>query len=447
MTNPLLPNYLEAQAYLYRLNKAKQQAIPALIQKPEPYDLQREILTSTAKRKVIVAGRQVGKTITAALSAVGGQDTDGRGLLDGALVHISSTSQDQSDMFWDYITTWLSPVMHDKMFYKNESRRIIRYRGGQIKVKTGSNPDALRGGTVDKLILDEGAFLHHEAWAKVGQPMLVARDGVLELYTTPNRRNWVFNLYNYALLPENTDWQAWNFSTLSNPYLPESAVKLMIQDMTEEDYKQEILAEFLEGQGAVFRHVDDRCTLLRQKPDKNKRYVFGIDWAQQQDFTVVTVIDADRREMVAYERFNQQDYTLQRARITSLYDQWKPVTIISEDNSIGNVNNDILQRDRLPVTRFVTTAQSKPPLIESLVLAFDRGELTCLDDVLLKGELMAYERKITATGRSQYSAPEGLHDDMVMSLALAWHGVNAPQPHSEIINIPDIYDRDTGGLW
>ena len=35
-------------------------------------------------------------------------------------------------------------------------------------------------------------------------------------------------------------------------------------------------------------------------------------------------------------------------------------------------------------------------------------------------ELEAYERKVSATtGRSAYSAPEGLHDDTVMARALA----------------------------
>jgi len=57
------------------------------------------------------------------------------------------------------------------------------------------------------------------------------------------------------------------------------------------------------------------------------------------------------------------------------------------------------------------------------VLAFDRGEVTALNDPVLVGELMAYERTVTATGRSQYSAPDGLHDDTVMALALAWYGI------------------------
>jgi hypothetical protein len=63
------------------------------------------------------------------------------------------------------------------------------------------------------------------------------------------------------------------------------------------------------------------------------------------------------------------------------------------------------------------------------VLAFDRDEIAILDDPIMTGELMAYERTITPTGRSQYNAPTGMHDDCVIALALAWHGA---QFHHEI---------------
>ena len=81
-----------------------------------------------------------------------------------------------------------------------------------------------------------------------------------------------------------------------------------------------------------------------------------------------------------------------------------------------------LQRDGLPVRVFQTTAQTKPPLIESLALAFEREEMQWLDDPVATMELEAYERTVSpTTGRSQYSAPEGLHDDTVIARALANH--------------------------
>jgi len=426
-----------------KADRLKQKVAAVSIDLPNAYTLQSEILNFPATRKVICAGRHVGKTMTASMSAIGGKDYGGRGMLDGAHVHISSTSQDQSDLFWDYVTTWLAPLIKTPGFYKNESRRILRYKGGQIRIKTGSNLDALRGGNVDKLILDECAFLDPDAWRKVGMPMLVARDGVAEFYSTPKRRNWFFELYTNAISDTSERWKAWNFSTLENPHLSKSALDALISDMTEEDYQQEILAKFLEGQGAVFRYIDDCATIpviatapyiLGIPPIVDHRYVFGVDWAMSHDYTVVAVIDVTTHQLVALDRFNGVDWALQRGRLMTLYQLYKPEIIFAESNSIGSPNIEALQREGLPVRKFETTAITKPPLIESLVLAFDRKEITVLNHPVLKGELMAYERKVSpTTGRSQYSAPEGMHDDTVMGTALAWKAAI-----SGILNMPYI---------
>ena len=410
---------MDEPALEYRYQKLRDnRALPL----PTPYPLQSEILLSSALRKVIASGRQVGKTVMASMSAIGGEQYGSRGLFDGAHVHLSSTSQDQSDMFWDYITTWLGDLIGTPGFYKNEGRRIIKYKGGRIKVKTGRNPDALRGGNVDKLILDECAYLDPRAWQQVGIPMLAVRDGVAEMYSTPKRRNWFFEMWARADDPANKHWQAWNFSTLENPYLSQTALDLLIEDMTEDDYQQEIMAEFLAGAGVVFRYIKERATLQRREPYKGN-FVFGIDWAMVKDFTVIVVLDRDSRHMVDYDRFNGVDWNLQYGRLWTLFNKWQPQTIIAEHNAMGPAIEE-LQRQGLPVESFLTTASSKPPLIESLVLAFDRGEIDVLDDPILKGELMAYERKVGSTGRSQYSAPAGMHDDWVIATALAWHGVS-----------------------
>jgi len=71
------------------------------------------------------------------------------------------------------------------------------------------------------------------------------------------------------------------------------------------------------------------------------------------------------------------------------------------------------------VVKFLFTASSKPPLIENLALALERTEWQFQQDAVWTGELESYERKVSAnTGRSSYSAPEGLHDDTVVARAL-----------------------------
>lgn len=71
----------------------------------------------------------------------------------------------------------------------------------------------------------------------------------------------------------------------------------------------------------------------------------------------------------------------------------------------------------------MTTARSKSPLIESLALAIERGELALLPDEVLLNELAAYTLERLPGGGYRYSAPPGMHDDTVIATALAWHGV------------------------
>jgi hypothetical protein len=383
------------------------------IEIPRPYPLQREIIDHPAKRKVVCAGRRAGKTVMAAVMAT-------ERFLAGQRVLLSSTSQEQADVFWSYIRNWLWPAISEYDMYKNEVRRVIQHGDAQIRVKTGHNPDALRSDHADLLILDECARLDPTAWQMVGAPMLADSDGDAVFISTPMRRNWFFELYTKGQ-GDDPRWASWNFSTHANPHLKPQALASLIEDMTDDAYQQEIEARFLDNAGSVFRNIDSICTGHRHEPYAGN-FVIGIDWAQVTDYTVAVVLDTDRRTVVDYDRFRRMDWALQRGRIQTLFDKWRPTNIVAERNSIGSPNIEALQRDGLPVQAFDTTPSSKPPLIESLVLAFDRNEIVVLNDDVMRSELMAYERTVSSTGRSKYSAPDGMHDDTVMALALAWYG-------------------------
>lgn len=385
------------------------------IRLPKPHRLQREIMRSKAKRKVVVAGRRFGKTTAA------GEIAADRAIR-GQKILIVSTSQDQADAFWDKIRHWLAPLFRAKLAKKNEIKRVIElWSGGRIQCRTGKDPDVLRSKDADLLIMDECSRLHERAWSEVGAPMLADRDGDALFISTPFLRNWFYVLYMKAQ-EDQSRWQAWHATSHDNPYLSATALAEITQDMTEEAYKQEILAQFLEGEGAVFRYIREAATATRQSPYLG-RFVMGIDWAQARDFTVITVLDAAKRTMVDVDRFNKVEWGLQRGRVRAMWEKWRAESIVCEMNSVGSPNFEALAREGLPVVPFTTSATTKPPLIENLTLALDRQELAILNEPWLIGELEAYERQVSpTTGRSQYSAPDGLHDDGVMSLALALWG-------------------------
>ena len=161
--------------------------------------------------------------------------------------------------------------------------------------------------------------------------------------------------------------------------------------------------------------------VTRQVRKAGHSIIAGVDWGKKADFTVISIGCRDCRREVALERFNIIDYRIQRQRLQAVCKQWGVGEILAEANAMGEPNIEELQYAGLPVMPFVTTATTKPPLIESLRLCFENEEGQWIDDKTATAELEAYEMKANAnTGRPTYSAPEGMHDDTVIARALMW---------------------------
>ena len=73
---------------------------------------------------------------------------------------------------------------------------------------------------------------------------------------------------------------------------------------------------------------------------------------------------------------------------------------------------------------FTTTSDSKSDVILALALAFERGEIRIPNDPVLIAELESFEATRLPSGKWRYSAPDGMHDDCVIALALAWHAAH-----------------------
>jgi hypothetical protein len=180
---------------------------------------------------------------------------------------------------------------------------------------------------------------------------------------------------------------------------------------------------FLDDAGGVFRRVTNAATATETPAEKGHEYAIGVDWGKSGDFTVLSVLDIADKRMVALDRFNRIDYVVQRGRLAAMHERYNATVIIAESNSMGEPIIEQLQRDGLPVRGFTTTNATKAQAIEALGLAFERGDIRILPDPVLIGELQAYEMERLPSGMTRYSAPDGMHDDCVMSLALAWQAL------------------------
>jgi hypothetical protein len=349
--------------------------------------------------------------------------------LQGRRVLEAAPTADQTGAFWAAIKDYFAEPIQAGYIYKNETDRLLempKQIGGRIRCKTAFDADTLRGDYADLLILDEYEMMKPNAWDEVGAPMLLDNDGDAVFIGTPMRKNHFFHKYTQALGDMSGRWGAWSFTSHDNPYLSKAALQEITADMTEDSYKQEILAAFLDNEGIVFRNISACMNAPETTPDKHLGHhkIVGVDWGKQSDFTSISIGCLTCHQEIAKDRFNQIDYIFQRARLTELVTKWDVTSILAESNSIGEPVIEVLQREGLPIKGFETTASSKPPLIENLALVFERAEWQFLPDIIWTAELESYERKVSAvTGRSQYSAPEGVHDDTVISRALmCWEG-------------------------
>ena len=310
-----------------------------------------------------------------------------------------------------------------------QEKRIEFITGGTIEFWSLEDPDASRGRMYAAAFVDEAAHARHlqYAWENVITAALLDYGGGAWFFSTPKGKNYFYKLFLRGKDRQaHPDWVSHQFQTSANPFIRKEWIEKRRRELPEQVFAQEYLAEFIEGAGAVFRNIlANMYTPTKEQiaAHKGHRTVAGIDWGKHQDFTTISCVCADCMCEIEKDRFNKIDYTFQRDRIKVLVDKWKPVRVLAEQNAM-EANLEMLQRDGVRVIGWTMTSANKPALISSLAVSLEKEEIRWLDDPIWTAELEAFEQTVNrVTGRSSYSAPEGLHDDTVIGRALAREAV------------------------
>lgn len=362
-------------------------------------------------------------------------------LMNGQLVGWFAPTYKMMIEVWNELR-WLLP---DHLVRSNKTEMRMEFdTGGAVDLWSLDDVDAGRGRKYHRVIIDEAAMVKNlmDAWTASIRPTLTDYRGNAWFLSTPKGLNGFWQLHQMGQDPEYPDWAAWTMPTVTNPYIDAEEVEAARHMLPERIFQQEYLAEFLDDGGGVFRKVQAAATAeLKEANELGHTYVMGVDWGKLNDFTVVTVLDCTTQSVVAMDRFNQIDYRVQVERVRNLASRFLPVGVVVELNSMGTPLAENLASMGLPVIGFTTTNASKAAIIDALSLAFERGEIKIPDDEVLIGELLAYDMERLPSGMLRYGAPEGFHDDCVMSLAFAWSEIyqpaldNAPIVHEEIVEI------------
>ena len=383
----------------------------AKIKLPRLHSAQAQVRKERKRRNVLCNGRRWGKNIFLQFLAV---ETATKGQFMGWSAPVYKQTLD------DYraLENILAPVIVKRSI---SEMRLELAGGGVVEFWSLDKPDTIRGKRYHRFIVNEAGFVPDllNIRNNIIMPTLIDFQGDEWYSGTPKGMNGFYTLYNQ----QGDEWARWQMSSYKNPHIPAEELDSLKSLMPERAFSQELLAQFLEDGGGVFRNVRSAAIGKVQEAEKDHQYIIGADWGRSNDATVFSVFDVAEKRQVAVDRMTDTDYASQRLRLKALADKYNHAAIIAESNSMGQPNIEALQNMDCFVTAFTTTNATKAGIIQALELAFERSDITILDDETQVMELTAYQSEKLPSGLVRYSSPEGLHDDTVMAMALAWSGI------------------------
>jgi hypothetical protein len=299
------------------------------------------------------------------------------------------------------------------LFQYNRSDLTITGFGSKINFFSGERPDNIRGNTFDYLIIDEYAFTRPELWDEVLSATVLVKGKKVLFISTPKGKNHFYKMF---LMPNYDDrYKSFKFTSYDNPMINHSDLDERKRSLPSHIFEQEYLAEFLDNASGLFTNIKQSVKI----PKKGSKYFGGLDIGRADDYTVLTILN-ENNEMVYCERWRQDEWTSIINKVGTEINKWNAKTYV-EVNNQGDVFFEMLKklcpRNIYP---YVTSSKTKPIMIEDLALAFEQNAISILDISWLIDELEAFTYIYNPNTRGvQYSAPQGVHDDSVMSLALA----------------------------
>lgn len=376
-----------------------------------------DVFNDPARFKVLICGRRWGKSTLAAyivlIAALSKKD--------GTYFLVSPTYS-QTSIIWRMIKKIIPMNLVEKIM---EGDKYIQFKNGSlIFAKSGDSPDALRGEGLDGVVLDEAAMLKREVWEQAIRPALADKEGWAVFISTPKGRNYLFNLYLKGKNDLTGLYMSFKYTSYDNPFVKKEELDEMILGLPELEYRQEIMADFIEGSGTVFKNYGEVIGNTLEEPIPGEYYYIGVDLGRHEDFTVITAGKLSSQTVVYLERFNKTNWVFIRDRIVEVYNKFYKGVVYIDSTGMGDpIYEDLATEINIVGVKF--TQQMKHALINNLAIMIEQQRIHLPDDPQLVEEFEAYTYKTAPSGAVQYGAPSGFHDDIVISVALCAYGMNA----------------------
>lgn len=184
--------------------------------------------------------------------------------------------------------------------------------------------------------------------------------------------------------------------------------------------------------------VCNRSIDFSSRPPKEWLCFTGVDLAisEQGDYMVTTTIGVSTKTMkyriLDIRKTRGTDYQLQLDVVQDVARTFNPVTVLVDDSIYGSIFiQDLIHKRYVPAEPYSFAPSSRMRLLNTLVRHFSKLEIPnppgSSETSVLTGELIrelsGFQYGKTEKGMRTY-LPGTLHDDMVMSLALAVYGAS-----------------------
>jgi len=392
----------------------------------QPFPYQARLLEDPAKRLVACMGRQSGKTTTIAIRAVHFALHN-----PGVTVLITSPSLRQSMIMFGRTAGFIFSSARLRAQVVRHTRTIIRFSNGSEIIALPASENLLRGYTAHMIICDESAFMPEQLITRVIFPMISTTDGYAIFLSTPWGRDHFF--YRAFMDPR---YSIHRVKSSECPLIRPEFLEEMRRNMTEQAYRMEYEAEFVEIASSFFpQDLIRGCVepTLEFLPDLEAEvpegeYYGGVDFGKLEDYSVVAILrrEGDLLNLVYLYQFPVgTPYSSVIGHLVRAEQRLRFRRMQVDQTGVGEPVLEEIKAHGIAAEGLTFTTKTKEDLLSRLRIAMEQKRLKMPYNRRLCEEINEQQYAYSKSGHLQFSHPVGSHDDLLWSLALGVYAATA----------------------
>lgn len=372
-------------------------------------------------------GRQVGKTMTAAIEIDSGmcQPVDQFGT---PWVGVLGSSYDKAELSVNLYIETLTRVFGKNAYRVNQNKHELTILdagagtvGARLKWLSSDDAYSVVGYTFSKLIIDEAQAVPDEVFFKI-RPTIDVRDASAIIFGTPDitqAQSWFESMWLRGQDPLDANYHSFSVASWETPWMKIETILDAKESMPESEFLRLYGGKWVDNLGRIFSSPELAITEYVPLFDPTKRYVASLDLAIYDDFNVLLIGEAATRTVIFKDRWNQSEPSITYDRVAATLERFGNPPVFTDATSPAGMAMTVGLKDRgIRVRPVEFTAANKMDLVHQLASDIQHRKIMFprWDDLLQEFRAFIYGR--SPSDRITAGAAAGFHDDLIMALVL-----------------------------